>query len=154
VRDLDLAAGVLRVLDTKNGDDREVPLPSELRSLLGQCAAGKKPSDHLISREDGRPVGDFRKAWRSLLHDAGVKHVLVHDLRRTAASDLRRSGVDETTIMKIGGWRTASVFRRYSIVTTEDTKRGMEKRERYAQELRARREQELEAERATEGRPN
>ena len=26
----------------------------------------------------------------------------------------------ETVIMKIGGWKTASVFRRYDITTTED----------------------------------
>jgi hypothetical protein len=33
---------------------------------------------------------------------------------------MRRLGIAENVIMKIGGWKTASVFRRYDIVDQSD----------------------------------
>lgn len=55
--------------------------------------------------------------------------LIFHDLRRTAARNLRRAGIAETVIMKIGGSRTRSVFERYAIVSRGDIVEAMQKLE-------------------------
>ncbi len=67
--------------------------------------------------------------WRNACVAAGVPNLLFHDLRRTAARNLRRAGVAEGVIMKIGGWRTRSVFERYAIVSQTDIAEAMRKLE-------------------------
>ena len=78
--------------------------------LLKQCVHGKTSDAHVITRSNGRPVRDFRGAWAAA-RMCGSSRVLFHDLRRTAARNLRRAGIAEGVI-KIGGWRTRSVFER------------------------------------------
>lgn len=46
--------------------------------------------------------------------------LLFHDLRRSMARNQRRGGTSEKTVMKAGGWRTTSVFHRYSIIDERD----------------------------------
>ncbi len=101
----------------------------------------------MFTRSDGSPVKDFRGVWAKACVAAGVgqtickacgagipsfcqcskgekrpvyRGLIFHDLRRTAARNLRRAGVAEGVIMKIGGWKTRSVFERYAIVAQSD----------------------------------
>ncbi len=59
----------------------------------------------------------------------GAHGLLFHDLRRTGARNLRRAGVAEGVIQKIGGWKTRSVFERYAIVDQRDIADAMRKLE-------------------------
>lgn len=130
VRQVDIAGHSLR-LDagtTKNDDGREVALSPTVLTLLQECIRGKAPDDHVFTRA-GRPVKDFRTAWGKLTTAAGVPGLLLHDLRRSAARNLRNAGVPEGVIMKIGGWRTRSVFERYSIIVQSDIQDAMGKLE-------------------------
>jgi len=52
----------------------------------------------------------------------------VHDLRRTAARDLRRAGVSEGEIMRLCGWKTRSMFDRYNIIDEQDLAAAVAKR--------------------------
>jgi integrase len=105
---------------TKNLEGRTVVMTQETLELLRACIAGKKPDDYVFTRENGERVRNFRGAWAQVCADAGVHGLFFHDLRRTAARNLRRLGVSEGVIMRIGGWKTRNVFERYNIVDHAD----------------------------------
>lgn len=114
---------------TKNRDGREVSMTQTVHALLSECVSGKQPDDYVFTWPNGKPVRDFRETWRNACIAAGVPNLVFHDPRRTAARDLRRAGVAEGVIMKIGGWRTRSVFERYAIVSQTDIADAMRKLE-------------------------
>ena len=157
VEQVDLVQKVIRLEPgtTKNSDGREVFMTDTVRALLSACVQGKKPEAQVFTRPNGSPVRDFRVTWERACTRIGVGETLCadcsepmdsgkachkcksqrsaysglifHDLRRTAARNLRRAGIPETVIMKIGGWRTRSVFERYAIVSRTDIADAMRK---------------------------
>jgi len=130
-RQVNLSAGTIRLEPgtTKNSEGREVSMTVPVKALLSQCVHGKGPDECVFTREGGKPVRDFRGAWTNACTAANVPDLLFHDLRRTAARNLRRAGVPEGVIMKIGGWKTRSVFERYAIVSQSDIRDAMTKLE-------------------------
>jgi integrase len=157
VEQVDIAQRVIRLEPgtTKNNDGREVFMTDSVHALLTACVHGKKPDAAVFTRSDGSAVRDFRVRWERACTRAGVGRticadcsapmdsgrgcpkckgqrsaysgLIFHDLRRTAARNLRRAGIPETVIMKIGGWRTRSVFERYAIVSRTDIADAMQK---------------------------
>lgn len=122
---------------TKNDQGRIVEMTNEVFAAVKTCVQHKQPTDYVFARADGKEVKDFRDAWWSACKQAGLgrfvkirdvkgrirekwQGLVPHDLRRSAARNMRRYGVDEGVIMKIGGWKTRSVFERYNIVSESD----------------------------------
>jgi integrase len=106
--------------ETKNDDGREVTLTPLVRQLLQECIRGKQSDDFVLTRKDGRPVGDFRGSWETATKNAGVAGLLFHDLRRTAVRNMVRAGIPEAVAMQISGHKTRSVFERYNVVSQAD----------------------------------
>jgi integrase len=73
-------------------------------------------------------VGAIRGAWKRARTRAGLDELLLHDLRRTAARELRRAGVSEGEIMRLCGWKTRAMFDRYNVIDERDLAAAVAKR--------------------------
>lgn len=130
---IDFADGVARVpVSSTKGKKRSriVPLPDDvieaLRSLprpIGSpyvytnAATGERYSLSWASN-----------SWRSLADRIGMEpsgddpSVRLHDCRAKAFGDMVRDGVPITVAVKIGGWRTMDIVKRYLRITDEDAR--------------------------------
>ena len=106
--------------ETKNGDGHTVTLTEECYQLVAQMMKGRQADEFLLTRENGKPVKDFRATWDALTESANMPGLLFHDLRRSAVRNLVRRGVTERVAMRISGHRSRSVFDRYNIVSESD----------------------------------
>lgn len=106
--------------ETKNDQARGAEMTSGVRELLARCIEGKTADDLVFTRANGKPVGNFRRAWAKVCRAAGVPGLLFHDLRRSGVRNMRRDGISEKVAMRISGHKTRSVFERYNIVDPSD----------------------------------
>jgi len=122
--EVDLVGGVVR-LDperSKSKSARLLPLSLPLREVIERRVALRLLESPLVFHKDGVPVGDWRKTWNRACRLAGFPEKRFHDLRRTVARNLVRSGVPERVAMALLGHKTRSVFDRYNIVSEADLK--------------------------------
>jgi integrase len=99
---IDLAQKVIRLEPgtTKNREGREVVMTDSIFTLLSACVHGKAADDYVFTRSSGKRVRDFRRTWESACEAAGVPGLLFHDLRRTAARNLRGHGLAKRAAVK------------------------------------------------------
>jgi len=116
--------------ETKSGKARSFPFGQapELKELLE--AQWKVRDGLFVFHRRGAciGIGALRSGWKRATKRAGLAGRLVHDLRRTAARDFRRAGVDEGTIMAVCGWETRDMFDRYNIIDAADRASAVGKR--------------------------
>ena len=131
-RNVDRQVGLVR-LDpgtTKNDSGRTFPygeLLSELSDVMERQWAMTKGVEQAqgilcpwVFHRQGKPIKDFRNAWRVATTQAACPDRIPHDFRRTAVRNLVRAGVPENVAMMLTGHKTRSVFDRYDSVDEND----------------------------------
>lgn len=129
----------VRLTDSKNKDGRVFPLEDAKMLALFErlwsrrqyeTARGTAISEYVFHVQ-GAPLSSeaWQRAWAEARTAGGliVKGRIFHDYRRTAVRNLIRAGVPQAVAMEITGHKTASVFQRYNITSTEDLRDAMRK---------------------------
>ena len=105
---------------SKNKAGRLMKLPAECWEIVARYMQGKNPDDYLITRSNGLPIRSIKDGWREIANRAGLPGMLFHDLRRTAARNMLRTGVSASVVMEILGWKSFAMLQRYDIVSEAD----------------------------------
>jgi len=112
---VNLARRTMRLVDTKNGTDRTVPLSTAAMAVL----------ENLPRRIDGSVFGmtemQITKIMRRVTKNAGIEGLTFHDLRHEAISRLfERTRLTERQIAQISGHKTAQMLWRYAHLRADD----------------------------------
>ena len=71
----------LRAIDTKTKTARQVPLTPDVKAILQQLAKVRTLATRHVFLYQGKPLRDFRTAFRTAMEETGVSGFRFHDLR-------------------------------------------------------------------------
>jgi integrase len=123
-KDADLKAGSILLRDTKNADDRRVPLIGDARSRLEAWSKVRNLKDPRVfpgpKPEKAPPIDS---AWRIAKAAAGIENLRIHDLRHSCGSYLAKAGASAFQIAAILGHRSGpGLTARYVHLAAEDSR--------------------------------
>jgi integrase len=125
----------------KTGKGRAIAVAGPLRTIIDRRLKARRLDTRLIFHRTsrgrpGQPVLDFMKARKAALKAAHLPaELLPYDLRRSAIRNLVRAGVDATVVKRISGHRTDQTFARYNIMSVDDVRDAIRRREAYEAQL-------------------
>ena len=100
---------------TKSGYWRSVPVSPELKVVVDELwKDGLSEDEFVLPRHSAWLNGEAGKVLRDFLESLGIsKPVNFHSLRACFATYMLASGVNQATVMKIGGWQDLKTFQIY-----------------------------------------
>lgn len=116
---IDLRAGRIELAKktTKNKTARYLPIYGDMCAELDMAFSLCNPKCPFLIQDEGVPVFDWEKSWKTASKLAGIPSSIFHDLRRTALTNMIEAGLSEKEAMEISGHKTRYVFDRYHIVS-------------------------------------
>jgi integrase len=106
-KDVDLDSRLLKVRDTKNGEDRVIPLSNKSLSILESLP---RPGKTVYNASHS----SLQNAWKRLIKRSGLNDLHFHDLRHEAISRFIERGLTIPEAATISGHKTQSMLLRYA----------------------------------------
>lgn len=123
-QNIDFKNDVIYLLDTKNGERREVLFSETVKKAL--IAVPKHPeSPYVFCYKNGKPYTSVKKSFHTALKKCGIISFRFHDLRHTYCSQLAMNGVDLKTIQELIGHKTIEMTMRYSHLSPSHKRRAI-----------------------------
>lgn len=126
----------LEASETKDREARRIPICDGLYDILASIP--RAIHDNHVFLFKGKPIKDIRAALKRACRDAGITYgrgtkggFVFHDTRHCFNTNMRKSGVSESVIMKITGHSTREMFLRYDTVDSLDTRKAVDQMERF-----------------------
>lgn len=98
---------------TKAGYWRNAPIASALKPIVEELLNQNPESPFLFPRHKEWERSEQAMVLRAFCEKIGIRSVRFHTLRACFATHLLSMGVDQATIMAIGGWTNLKTFRIY-----------------------------------------
>jgi integrase len=138
--DVDMKAGRALVRETKNGEQRTLPLAGKALEALRVLKLNNSARSAFVfpaptvvlNPKSGQPELDapfehFDKHWYDALEAAGISDFHFHDLRHSCASMLAAQGCSLLEIADVLGHKTLSMVKRYSHLVVDHKAKVIEK---------------------------
>ena len=111
---VDLDRGLIYLTDTKNGENRMVPIQGHSLQLVSELRIGQPQwCKYVFPNRYGSFYRDMDYHWRKVLGESGITDFRWHDLRHSCASYLSQQGVQLVHIKEILGHKSLSSTMRY-----------------------------------------
>ncbi len=114
-RNIDFETETIWLDETKNGEQRFIPLIGIPLTLLKSKYAGQS-KEYLVfpsSKQPSSPI-DIRSAWEKVLKVAGIENCVFHSLRHTTASNMAMDYASLIEIAELLGHKTLQTTKRYA----------------------------------------
>jgi len=128
--EVDFEEKLIFVIETKNNDNRVIPMDDELFNLMEELR-NENNSEYVILKEDGLPYKS-RKSWdgryKKALEKSGIEYRTFHELRRTFISNLKvDEKEDDRTVMNLSGHKDIRMMKVYGVSDMENMRNAMDK---------------------------
>lgn len=125
--DVNLTEARITVRRSKNNETRHIPIHASLLEVLSELHTRYPFSQYVFSKPDGRPYGNWRRAFDTACRHAGITNFRFHDLRHTFGSYLGMEGFNAYTIMQLMGHKTLAMSARYTHISETQLRAAIDK---------------------------
>lgn len=126
-RELQMGIITCSAEDVKNSQPLAQPMSAKLYALLAR-RWNLRQGATVFHQGNGKPFGDFRKAWASALKRADIDPAFRwHDLRHTWASHLIQAGATPRQLQELGGWKSTAMPNHYAHLCVDHLRAVVEK---------------------------
>ena len=118
--DVDMRRKEFTLRQNKNGEVRVVPMIPADYQAFSELLQERRLDTNRVFLYKEKPIHRVGTAFKAACRRARIANLRIHDFRHTDSTNLRRTGVDTATAMKIVGHKSDRMHWRYNTIEPEN----------------------------------